>query len=159
MIQSCLGFRNQEYIVDASHPYTLLHLCTHTHSIPCHWDFGVFFAVNTPRQIQISLTSSTHLRMPQNVNHAYPTSKMLYRRYTWQSHTMYLLHIIQWKLGITITRSLGPGNLACYIRYFVISVVKKTIQNKGNILIGTREISLLYQVFCYIRSLYIEFPL
>ena len=58
---------------------------------------------------------------------------------------------VQWKLGIT--RSLGPRNFACYISS------QKTTQNKESIVIGTGEISLLHQVFCYIRSLYIEFPL
>ena len=43
--------------------------------------------------------------------------------------------------------------ISCYISS------QKTIQNKGNYLIGTGENSLLYQIFCYIRSLYIEFPL
>ena len=33
------------------------------------------------------------------------------------------------------------------------------IRNKGNYFIGTGESSLLYQIFCYIRSLYIESPL
>ena len=48
-----------------------------------------------------------------------------------------------------------------YIRYFVISVVNK-IQSKASYFIGNRELrenSLLYQVYCYVRSLHIEFPL
>ena len=53
---------------------------------------------------------------------------------------------MQGKLGIT--RSLGPGNFVCYIRYLVISVVnKQLIQSKGNYFIGTGENNLLYQVF------------
>ena len=53
-----------------------------------------------------------------------------------------------------ITRSLGPRKFMCYISS------QEKIENKANWFIGTREkISLLYQVFCYIRSLYIKFPL
>ena len=36
--------------------------------------------------------------------------------------------MVQWKLGIT--RSLGPKNVVCYIRYFVISVVNKQYKTK-----------------------------
>ena len=57
-----------------------------------------------------------------------------------------------------ITRSLVPGNFVCSIRYFVISVVNKQNKTKEIIWLGL-ENSLLGQVFCYIRSLYIEFPL
>ena len=41
----------------------------------------------------------------------------------------------------------GPEKLVCYIRYFVISGIRYFV------------IYIRYQVFCYIRSLYIEFPL
>ena len=58
---------------------------------------------------------------------------------------------IQWKLAIT--RSLGLGKFVCYIRYLVISVVNQQYKTKQiNSDIGTRENSLVYQVFCYIRS-------
>ena len=37
--------------------------------------------------------------------------------------------VVQWKLGIT--RSLGPRNFVCYMRYFVISsVVNKQYKTK-----------------------------
>ena len=49
------------------------------------------------------------------------------RTYNKKSHTFcsfqIYLSIIQGKLNIM--RSLGPGNLVCYIRYLVISVVNK----------------------------------
>ena len=50
---------------------------------------------------------------------------------------------IQWKLSIT--RSLGPGNFVCYIRYFVISVVKKQYKTKQINSLGPEKI------VCYIR--------
>ena len=50
-----------------------------------------------------------------------------------------------------ITRSLGPGHIVCYIRYFVIhvSVVNKQYENEVNYFIGTGDISLLYQISLY----------
>ena len=39
-------------------------------------------------------------------------------------------NILQWKLSIT--RSLGPWNFVCYIRYFVISVSYKQYKTKQN---------------------------
>ena len=68
---------------------------------------------------------------------------------------MQVCNVVQWKFSIT--RSLGPRKFALYIIYFVISVANK--QNKGNKFIWTGKISLLYQVFWYIRSLFIEFSL
>ena len=50
---------------------------------------------------------------------------------------------IQGKLGIT--RSLGPGNFVCYIRYLVISVVNKQYKTKESILLGPEK------TVCYIR--------
>ena len=58
---------------------------------------------------------------------------------------------IQGKLGIT--KSLGPENL------FAISVVSKQYKTQEINSSGLGENSLLYQIFCYMRSLYIEFPL
>ena len=42
--------------------------------------------------------------------------------------TAFMLKLVQGKLGIT--RSLGPGNFVCYIRYLVISVVNKQYKTK-----------------------------
>ena len=50
-------------------------------------------------------------------------------------------------------RSLGPKNVVCYIRYFVISVDNKQYKTKEINSLGPGEISLLHVVI----SLYIEF--
>ena len=55
--------------------------------------------------------------------------------------------LIQWKLSIT--RSLGPRNFVCYIRYFVISVVNKQYKTKQIDSLGPEKI------VCYIRYLVI----
>ena len=68
-----------------------------------------------------------------------------------------------WLQGkLDITRSLGPGNFVCYIRYMylVISVVKNNRkQSKLFHWDQTKQFVILYQIFCYIRFRYIEFPL
>ena len=46
----------------------------------------------------------------------------------WTLHVSIHQNRIQWKLGIT--RSLGPGHVVCYIRYFVISVGNKQYKTK-----------------------------
>ena len=46
-----------------------------------------------------------------------------------------------------------------YQIYFVISVVNKQYKTKEINSLGLDFFFLLYQIFCYIRSLYIEFPL
>ena len=57
--------------------------------------------------------------------------------------TWCLVSCIQWKLSIT--RSLGPRNFVCYIRYFVISVVNKQYKTKEINSLG------LEKLVCYIR--------
>ena len=51
---------------------------------------------------------------------------------------------IQWILGIT--RSLGPRNFVCYIRYFVISLVNKQYKTKEINSLGPEKL------VCYIRN-------
>ena len=55
-----------------------------------------------------------------------------------------------------ITRSLGPQNFVCYIRYFIISVVYKHYKTAIHF-IGTGE-NCCIMLFLF-RSLYIKFPL
>ena len=57
---------------------------------------------------------------------------------------------IQWKLGIT--RSLGPRNFVCYIRYFV-RLVNKQYKLKEINSLGPEKL------VCYIRPLYIKLEL
>ena len=56
---------------------------------------------------------------------------------------------------------LGTEKFSLLYMYQIFRYInsKKTIHNIENIFIGTGKISLLFQVFCYIRSLYIECPL
>ena len=54
-----------------------------------------------------------------------------------------IIQRIQWKL--CITRSLGPRNCVCYIRYFVISVVNKQYKTKEINSVGPEKF------VCYIR--------
>ena len=91
-----------------------------------------------------------------NVNY----NNFLLRRlgYSWTSvirPPVIRISLLQWKLGIT--KSLGPRICVCYmyIRYFVISAVNKQYKTKEMNSLGPEK----YQVFCYIRSLYIGFPL
>ena len=68
--------------------------------------------------------------------------------------------MIQGKLGIT--RSLGPLNFVCYIRYLVVSVVNKQYKTEQFISftsLGLEKIVVISGILSYIRSLYIEFAL
>ena len=58
------------------------------------------------------------------------------------SHLHVNIHV-QWKL--IITRSLGPQNFVCYIRYFVILVVNKQYKTKEINSMGPEKL------VCYIR--------
>ena len=59
---------------------------------------------------------------------------------------------VQWKLGIT--RSLGPGNFVCYIKYLVISVVNEQYKTKEISSLGP-ERAACYIIYFVISDLFI----
>ena len=111
---------------------------------------------------QFSLIANTVLRRKRAM---LPKTAHAQNEYSCDMYeTLILASIYMGKLGIM--RSLGPRNFVCNIRYFVtIQKQRKLIhwdrkkkkKKKEKKKKKKKKISLLYQVFCYIRSLYIDF--
>ena len=70
-----------------------------------------------------------------------------------ECHWVTDMSAIQWNL--IITRSLGPWKLPCYIRFIIISGLKK----QRNIKRWDPKNYLVIRGFCYIQPLYNEVPL
>ena len=79
----------------------------------------------------------------------------LYSCYTYivqvSSITQYI-NVLRWKLGIT--RSLGSINFACYVRCFVMSVVKNKKKTKKIYSLGPER--LVCYIRCFVRSMVIS---